>query len=140
MALFLGTYNVPTNKKLRVNTTDVTEVYSNGVLVWKYVKPIVNPGTGTGTGTGTGHVPGGKGAWVQLPQSSGNTVRVQTNYTDNHSCITSAVVVDAFVGGGRVQLGATYAQGSFWHNGSGDCKFSDHTQIYYHIMKWVPAP
>jgi len=46
MALFLGTYNVPTNKKLRVNTTDVTEVYSNGVLVWKYVKP---------TGGGGGH-------------------------------------------------------------------------------------
>jgi len=46
MALFLGTWNVPTNKKLRVNTTDVTEVYSNGVLVWKYVKP---------TGGGGGH-------------------------------------------------------------------------------------
>ena len=114
MALFLGTYNVPTNKKLRVNTTDVTEVYSNGVLVWKYVVQVTPGGL---------PVAGSKGSWS-------NTGKSQTFKVD---MVTGArtLVNDGTVIGYGEKIGScsgfTVDFGGYWLS---------HCQI----LKWIPAP
>jgi len=140
MALFLGTYNVPTNKKLRVNTTDVTAVYSNGVLVWKYVKgSTTTPGTGTGTGTVV--VPGSKGTWSQL-LGSGNQLRVTTHYDNKCNLLGSNAIV--YINGQNMggSMPAGYAQGGMLSGPQG-CKpggaIDKHIVTRYAILKWIPA-
>ena len=119
MALFLGTYNVPTNKKLIVNGVGVTLVYSNGVVVWRYVHvPVI--------GSGGLPVAGSKGHWID----TGNK-QVHAHHRDVNGAVTSTIHGN-MLGYGE-KLGAitasapdTGASPTTWHE-------------TYAIMKWVPA-
>ena len=117
MALFLGTYNVPTNKKLRVNTTDVTEVYSNGVLVWKYVVPLTPGGLPTA---------GAKGHWVD----TGRTIWV-THNRDINGNVTSSTA--GAVGYGEKKGALTHQKPD---SGATPANWTE----TYAIMRWVPTP
>ena len=142
MALFLGTYNVPTNKKLRVNNTDVESVYCNGTLVWQYIKPT----TGTGTGTGTKPPAGAKGTWVAIPYSNANRYRVNLNPNrfgqgipgwQIQIMVNGAMILNSGdlhsdpTGQGFAVGGVPYGMGAFNHSSGGN-------QQYYGIVEWIP--
>jgi len=112
MALFLGTWNVPTNKKLRVNSTDVTEVYCGGVLVWKY------------GGTGTVIPPGGKGHWAPTGRISRDWWHRDTNGVV--TAHTDGVIKQGQQRGSLVSSSPDTGQnGAVWSNS-------------YSIMQWIP--
>ena len=117
MALFLGTYNVPTNKKLRVNNTLVTEVYSNSVLVWKYVVQVTPGGL---------PMPGAKGSW----SNTGKTLLVSHG---RHADGSVTTVSQPTLGYGEKKGGLT---GSRPDNGKTPTSWFEK----YAILKWVPAP
>jgi len=113
MALFLGTYNVPTNKKLRVNSTDVTEVYSNGVLVWQYKAGVTAGGLPTA---------GSKGHWVD----TGTSVAYQINLSTGARTLMGGSAVVGY--GEKVGSCSPFDvdMGGFWIS-------------HCPVMRWIPA-
>ena len=117
MALFLGTYNVPTNKKLIVNGVGVTLVYSNGVVVWRYQIPV-----------GPGGLPtaGAKGHWVD----TGKTIK-HNHVRDKHG-VVSFRITGSSPGYGEKQGSL---KSSMPDSGATPATWFES----YAIMRWVPA-
>ena len=117
MALFLGAWNVPTNKKLRVNHTDVETVYCNGVVVWQYVK---------GSTTTPGGLPtaGAKGHWIDTGKTIGYLHGRTTAGLNNH--IVGALGYGEKQGGLKRSVPDNGKTPSIWYEN-------------YAIMRWIPA-
>ena len=115
MALFLGTWNVPTNQRLRVNNTMVERVFCGGVLVWQYRNPI-----------GPGGLPtaGSRGYWVNTGR------RIILTYHRGSLGVTSTI---------RGSLGYGEKQGALVNSTPDSGALGTSWGTEYAIMRWIPA-